>query len=497
VTSSEAILDQFSDSMIVLDAEGKIVFFNKGAKKFEHLTKTHFKKGLPFTELVSAEREDIVKNIIKQVRSNKIPQTSEAEYKDEKGHSVFLEVVFNPIVTDENETGQICVISREITHHKTFEKKSIQLLQELYQLIENANAFIFSVDSREYVTEWNKECIRVTGYEKNEVFTQKIQHNLDEQSREDFDIMMQKVLVGESVSNQELIMKTKNNRSISILVNATPKMNSSKAVVGVLFVGQDITELTEYRRSLEEKVFDRTEKLKQALEKEKELVEVKNRFVSVASHEFKIPLSSIGSAVSFLKTNTHLRKNDKVKLASIETQLTHMKKLLEDILTVKKGESHTLKATYQSLNLVDFLNRLVSEVLINTGNSHQVKINFSISPVIESDEKLLRNIFLNLLGNAIKYSPGSNEVLLSMEEADKKIIISVRDYGIGITTEDLQKIFEPFHRGSNVTDIKGTGLGLYIAKKAVETLGGAMNIASVVNTGTTITVNLPVKNNHL
>ena len=491
---NDMILNQLSDCVIIVDADEKILYYNDEAMKYCHLTRKPLQKGVPLTELVSQERKEIVRQILKQVRTNKTIQTSEAEYKDASGRSFFFEVTYNPIVNEANEPEAVCIVSHEITHHKAFEKRSIQLIGELTSLIENANALIFSVDSREYVTEWNKECIRVTHYEKNEVLAQKVNELIDSGSRQNFDKLVKTVLSGEAISNQELMIKTKDDGSLIVLVNATPKVSQSKHVVGVLFVGQDITELSEYRQSLEEKVKDRTEKLKEALEKEKELVDLKNRFVSVASHEFKMPLSSIDSSVNFLKTNTSLRQDDVSKLENIETQVGFMKSMLEDVLTFKKGEENKLQANYQQIDLVTFLGKIIGEVAASSRHSHELRAQFNQpSMIMDSDEKLLRNVFLNVLSNAVKFSPGKKLVEIIVNASDEKIEVKIRDQGIGIDEKDLKRVFEPFNRGSNVSEIKGTGLGLSIVKRAVETLGGSLAIESALNKGTTITIRLPLK----
>lgn len=490
---NDTILNQLSESMVIVDPDGKILFFNDGAVKLQHLARRPFQKGVALTEIVSVERKDVVHMILNQVRTEKAIQTSEAEYKDNAGRSYFFEITFNPILGEDNEPEGVCIVTHDITHHKTFEKRSIQLINELSSLIENANALIFSVDSREYVTEWNKECIRVTHYEKNDVLAQKVNELIAEGSRENFDRLIKTVLHGEAMANQELIIKTKDDGSLTVLVNATPKVSQSKSVVGVLFVGQDITELSQYRHSLEEKVKDRTEKLKAALQKEQELVDLKNRFVSVASHEFKMPLSSIDSSLNFLKKITGLKKEDVQKLKNIETQVGFMKSMLEDVLTFKKGEENKLQANYQPIDLNSFLKRLMDEVSVGTHQTHTFKTEFQRGFQIESDEKLLRNIFLNLLGNAVKFSPGKNVVDVKVKQGEDHIEIIIRDFGIGINEGDMKRIFEPFNRGSNANEIKGTGLGLSIVKRAVETLGGTIDIKSELGEGTTIQVTLALK----
>ena len=489
----EKIFNQVFESMFILNEHGEIVFFNKSALRLQPFLRQPIKKGVLFTDVVSSERKDLVSSIIRHVKADKTPQTAEAEYKDATGRSFFFEVTYHPIVNETNNTSQICVVSREITHEKTFERKTIDLVNELSNLIENANAMIFSVDSREYVTEWNRECVNTTLYEKNDVLAQKVDAIVDPAFQERLREIVSCVLKGESISNQELGIRKKDGTIVKVLANATPRSNASKNVVGVLFVGQDITELSNYRESLEKKVKDRTEKLKMALEKEKEFVDLKNRFVSVASHEFKVPLSSISSAVNSIKNHAKLSAQDIDKLNNIEKQTGYMRGLLDDILSLKKGETNQLKPNYSKVELVMFLSKIIHEVLDSTHHTHAVVPDFEEDSIdIEADEKLLRNIFVNIISNAIKFSPDARQVDLHVKKVDNSAIITVKDYGIGIEEKDITRIFEPFNRGSNVANIKGTGLGMSIVKKAIETMNGSLTLQSKPGSGTAITVHLKV-----
>jgi PAS domain S-box-containing protein len=490
----DIILDNMTESMVVVDADGKVVFFNKIASTWERLDgRKPIRQGENIAQIDVPERSQLTTAIISRVRVTKITQSCEAEYKDRNGYPIYYEMVFNPILNDAHETEYICIVSRDITSQKTYEKKIVQLANEITRLIENANAVIFGVDSRGYIMEWNKESRRVTHFERNDVYTKKfVDLLLDPRHHEAFLQLFQRVLNGEPQSNFELSMAVKDGHPVSILLNATPKINSLGQVVGVLFVGQDVTELSEYRKLLEQKVKDRTEKLQEALQKEKELVEIKNRFVSIASHEFKVPLSSISASISLLKTSGEVAGNDALaRLNNIEVQVTHMKALLEDVLTVGKGEVNKLKANIQPLDIVSFFHKIVEEMMMTTQQSHVIKMDCPDTPIqVATDEKLLRNIFINLLSNAIKFSPGKKEVFLTIEASHQDVKIVVKDSGIGIEKDDIEKIFDPFTRGSNAEGIKGTGLGLSIAKRAVETLGGSLFVESEVGNGTSFTVRL-------
>ena len=240
---------------------------------------------------------------------------------------------------------------------------------------------------------------------------------------------------------------------------------------------------------------ERTKALKSALESEKKLVEVKDRFVSMASHEFRSPISYIHRNIGAIKEHiaTLSPQDVRDRLSKIQSQAEHLTSLLEDVLTIgKTGASNTrIKANLSEIDLKEFLHRIIDEVQSNTHNTHQIKLDFPFPAfLIQSDENLLRNIFVNLLTNAIKFSPGKDLVSLTVRACDQHVQFTVRDHGLGIEEKDLPRIFEPFHRGGNVQKIKGTGLGLPIVKKAVETLGGDLEVESTPGQGTLFTVKL-------
>jgi PAS domain S-box-containing protein len=368
------------------------------------------------------------------------------------------------------------------------------LLHQYSNLIENANAIIFSVDSRHYITDWNRESVSVTQYEKGDVFTKKIEQFVHQEQQQSFSDVVENVINGIAVSNFELQLRKKDGVHITVLLNATARLSASGAVVGVLFVGQDVTELWEYRKSLEEQIEDRTKELRKALEKEKELVDLRNRFVSMASHEFRMPLSTINSSVNFVRNNEALREEDVEKLRIIEAQINHMRSMIDDVLTIGKVEASKLKATRHNVDLVSFLRNIITEVKAQH-MERSVILNTPTENIwLQSDEKLLRNIFINLLTNAIKFSPTTTPVEVEIDQTQTHVKIRIIDQGIGIKPEDIEKVFTPFNRGSNTGTIKGTGLGLSIVKRATETLGGSVHADSTVSVGTTMTVALPLWN---
>jgi len=245
--------------------------------------------------------------------------------------------------------------------------------------------------------------------------------------------------------------------------------------------------------------------MRQALEKEKELRELKSRFVSMVSHEFRNPLSTIFTSSELLAHYSHqLTEAKKLEYIShIQNSVKHLDQLLNDVLVIGKSEAAKSDFNPAPVDLVKICQTIVSEIQF-CANNHQ--INFSIqsdssqSENIFSnpqslpclDEKLLRHIFTNLISNAIKYSPQETEVSFDLFCLQKEAIFRIQDGGIGIPSADQEKLFDYFHRGSNVGRIPGSGLGLAIVKHYVELHGGEITFASKVGVGTTFIVTLPL-----
>jgi PAS domain S-box-containing protein len=487
-----SVLDQLPDPVIILDPQDRITFLNRQAVEFGMMFQESVAPGILFTEFVSAGRSDFAYAILQQLKNEKAPRIQEMQFRDAKGKGCNVEITYSPVVDEAGNTQLTVILIREISNERIFEKKASQLVHDFSNLIEHANAVIFGLDSQEYITDWNEECARITGLNRNDVLAQHVEEIIADEFKEGFRTYLANVFAKKTIRNFELQFKTNTETPVIVLLNATPRINNAGVMIGILFVGHDITELFRYRQSLEHMVREKTEKLTQAVEKEKELVGIKNRFVSLASHEFRIPLSNIMSSANFFREKGKADPAQLEKIKNIESQVGHMRTLIDDLLTIGKADAHKLQPAHQAFDLVEFMNKICEEVIINANHSHTIQVKVSDSALkIESDQKLLRNVFVNLLSNAIKFSPGKTQVFVSIRKNAGQAEISVTDQGIGIGEGDRVKVFEPFNRGINASEIKGTGLGLSIAKRAVETLGGSIALTSQLQKGTIFTVTLP------
>jgi signal transduction histidine kinase len=234
------------------------------------------------------------------------------------------------------------------------------------------------------------------------------------------------------------------------------------------------------------------------LKKEKELSELKSRFISMASHEFRTPLCTILSSADLLETYGKKWSEDKKTehLQRIQSAVERMTQLLDDVLLIGKAEAGKLEFQPAPMNLDKFCTDLVEELQQGKSSSQHtitfVKRGHYTTTLM--DEKLLRHILSNLISNAIKYStPGSN-IYFEVNCQEEEAIFLIKDSGIGIPKEDQQRLFESFHRAKNVGTIPGTGLGLAIVKKSLDLHSGKITVDSIVGGGTTFIIRLPLNN---
>lgn len=236
------------------------------------------------------------------------------------------------------------------------------------------------------------------------------------------------------------------------------------------------------------------EELSEALDKEKQLSEIKSRFVSMASHEFRTPLSTVLSSASLLSRYTTTEDQDKRQrhIEKIKGSVKHLNDLLDDFLSLGKLDEGKVGAVFGGLNLFELLGETIEEMKGLVKNNQQIEYSHTGSEFIESDKKLIKNIMINLITNAIKFSDEGRSIHVHSTVKDDEAVISVRDEGIGISREDQAHLFSSFFRGKNALNIQGTGLGLHIVKRYLDLLGGDVDLKSELGKGTIITFTIPV-----
>jgi signal transduction histidine kinase len=236
------------------------------------------------------------------------------------------------------------------------------------------------------------------------------------------------------------------------------------------------------------------EDIKISLQREKDLNELKSKFVSFVSHEFRTPLTAILSSAEMLEMyGSQLDETKKQNhYSNIKKSIDNLIVLLNEVTEINRADSGKIKVNPEEFELITFLTELVKEICSVYPEHPEIiwEIPFT-SLGVDLDQKLFRQLANNLISNAIKYTPADKKVFISLSEEDNHFTIVVKDQGIGISIEDQKNIFEPFIRGRNVAKINGTGLGLAILKRAANLLQGNIKLESVINEGTVFSVTLP------
>ncbi|MFT4754494.1 MAG: two-component system sensor kinase FixL [Salibacteraceae bacterium] len=232
----------------------------------------------------------------------------------------------------------------------------------------------------------------------------------------------------------------------------------------------------------------------EALKKEQDLNELKSRFVSMASHEFRTPLTTILSSASLVDLHIKRGNLDKYQkhLKNIKIAVTNLTFILNDFLSLEKLESGKVRFNSELTNLSDFIPDVLEEVYVITKSNQTIHYLHSGSKEANIDQHCVRNILINLLSNAIKYSTNGDDVDLYLDRKESSLVIEIKDKGIGIPEDQHELMFSRFFRASNVSTIQGTGVGLTIVKRYLDIMGGKISFKSKLNLGTTFIVEIPL-----
>jgi hypothetical protein len=343
---------------------------------------------------------------------------------------------------------------------------------------------IFLIDPGGRVMSWNKGAQQIKGYTEAEIIGQPISvfyTDEDNQRGEPFQNLRRALEEGryESIG----LRKRKDGTIFYADVVFTPIYDDKNVLKGFAKITRDISDQKKAEQDMQE-----------TLRREKELNEMKSRFVSLASHEFKTPLSVILSSVSLIEKYPETEQQDKrlKHIHRIKSNVNNLKQILNDFLSLEKLEDGIVENGPVEMNLDHLLREVVHDMEEALKTGQKVQLHLVGEPrSVMVDAQLLRNVLNNLLSNAIKYSPEGSAIDCTLTFHAATIDIAFRDRGIGIPAEERPHLFERFFRASNTTGISGTGLGLSIVKRYLDLMGGDIRLSGEPGEGSTFTVTLP------
>jgi len=403
-----------------------------------------------------------------------LPNEHECTYIHRDG-SQFPVMLSVTALKDEKDTVSGFIgIAINISERKKMESELKRVQQLFLQLLKNyPDGAISIIDKNFNFIYTGGELHTLLGANPDELIGGRIYPHFPEQVRRDIQMILDKVLKERTVySDYELSMPLAGNYYV---LDAFPLIEADGSIDKVGVIIRNISALLKAEDDLRE-----------ALEKEKELSELKSRFVSMASHEFRTPLSTVLSSVYLIDkyTDTEDQQKRQVHLQRIVSSVNILTDILNDFLSVGKIEEGKIQVRPVSFNFKKVLEELIMELRTIMKKQQTIKYSHEGFEEVVMDKSLLKHIVMNLVSNASKFSPEGSTVEIKSTGRNNQIILSVKDYGIGISKEDQKHLMERFFRGANAGNIQGTGLGLHIIAKYAELMDGKVQYKSELEKGT-------------
>ncbi|WP_178988324.1 sensor histidine kinase [Winogradskyella schleiferi] len=487
-------LQSSSNGIIITDAlkkDNPIIYFNPAFAKLTGYSKEEIlNKNCRFLQ-ADDRSQDSIKEIRQAIKEGRSYQTIIRNYKKD-GTLFWNDLSITPIKDKDGTITNFIGIQNDITERKKLEQEKNHLAKIFEESLNEI--YVFDAQSLKFINvnhgaQLNigysmEELISMTPLDIKPNFTEskfrKEIGNLEKDSIEKIEF--------------ETIHRRKSGTTYPVNVHLQRSKLGNKDVYVAIIL--DITEQKNYTAKLEQTVKIRTEELQIALAAEKELNELKTKFLSMVSHEFKTPLSGILTSTMLLKKYELTEQQDKRNkhINTISDKVHYLNTILNDFLSVEKLEKGKVNYKFTNFKLSKVLNEVIYNANMLLKNGQKINYPENIDDIsLFQDEKILELILSNLIYNAIKYSSENTMVDINICQNETSTIFKIKDNGIGIPEKDQKNIFNRYFRAENVLLMQGTGIGLNIVKDHLENLNGSITFESREHKGSTFTIELPNK----
>lgn len=490
------LFDAIQEGLIVTDDKGTIVLCNPVCERLFGYAKDEL-IGQKIEILVPREQHAVHKehrkSFVKAPRQRSMAAARRLNGARKDGSVFPVEVSLNPFEEDGQKYTAALVsnvtMKREIEDElikltQSLEEKVAERTRELWQseqlyksIARNFPGGVINIFDKDFKYLFAEgQGLYDIGLETDDLIGISYLERLDRDKRAWVEGELKQVFVGESKSFEVAV------QGATYLLNAVPLRDEEGEIDRILVVEKNITSLKQAEKRLEEN-----------LEKERDLNEMKSRFVSMASHEFRTPLTTINSSAGLIQKyyEKGIYEKSLRHVSKIRQSVAHLTTILNDFLSLEKLESGRASVQKNPIDLVEIIKDTVEETEGLRKQGQKVYFDMPERYELQTDQQLLKNIMINLVSNAFKYTKEEGTIKILLYDNAHEVKIAVKDNGVGIPSEDQPKMFERFFRAGNVLNIEGTGLGLTIVLKYLELLGGTINFESQHGVGTTFTITLP------
>ncbi len=470
-----AIVQSSDDAIISKSLDGIIKSWNPAAERTFGYTPDEA-IGQHISIIIPAGLREEEKEINSRVQQGEKIEHFQTKRRRKNGEELSIALTVSAIRDINDNVIGIAVIARDVSEQKKIDEKQAVLAA----IIESSDDAIVSKDLNGNIISWNPGAEKIFGYTEEEVIGKHISIIIPKRLLSEETHIIGKIRKGEKVSHFETIRVRKDGREINISLTVSPVKDRHNTIIGASKIARDITEKVEL------------EKQRKLLTKRlQELNHYKDEFMAMASHELKTPLTVIKANLQILEN----KMNGDTRLEFVNKTLRQVNKLsdlISDLLDVSKIQAGKLEMNKTIFDIIPSL-REVIENIQQTSPDHQISLTApSGSLMAMADKDRIEQVIINLLTNAVKYSPNASNVNVEVLEKDEMIMVKVSDYGIGISTEDLDRIFTRFFRVRGLAStFSGSGIGLYISSEIVNKHGGKIWVESVEGKGSVFYFTIP------